>query len=64
MRFLTEKDSWDLLCEKVFGEEHSCPPQLEEAGKKIAKKCKGLPLAIIAIAKHLSKAEKMLSTGA
>ncbi|KAL0292151.1 UNVERIFIED_CONTAM: Disease resistance protein RPP13 [Sesamum calycinum] len=58
MRFLTEKDSWDLLCEKVFGEEHSCPPQLEEAGKKIAKKCEGLPLAIIAIAKHLSKAEK------
>ncbi|KAL0385143.1 UNVERIFIED_CONTAM: putative late blight resistance proteinR1B-17 [Sesamum radiatum] len=58
MRFLTEKDSWDLLCEKVFGGEHSCPPQLEEVGKKIAKKCEGLPLAIIAMAKHLSEAEK------
>ncbi|KAL0364556.1 UNVERIFIED_CONTAM: putative late blight resistance proteinR1B-13 [Sesamum angustifolium] len=59
MRFLTEKDSWDLLCEKVFGEKHSCPPHLEEVGKKIANKCEGLPLAIIAIAKHLSEAEKM-----
>ncbi|KAL0385142.1 UNVERIFIED_CONTAM: putative late blight resistance proteinR1A-4 [Sesamum radiatum] len=57
MRLLTEKDSWDLLCEKVFGKEHSCRPQLEEAGKKIANKCGGLPLAIIAIAKHLFEAE-------
>ncbi|KAL0385204.1 UNVERIFIED_CONTAM: Disease resistance protein RPP13 [Sesamum radiatum] len=57
-RFLTEKDSWNLLHVKVFGEDDPCPPQLEEAGKKIAKKCEGLPLAIIAVAKHLSKADK------
>ncbi|KAL0385140.1 UNVERIFIED_CONTAM: hypothetical protein Sradi_2908300 [Sesamum radiatum] len=58
MRLLTAKDSWNLLCERVIGEKHSCSPQLEEAGKENAKKCEGLPLAIIAIAKHLSKAEK------
>ncbi|KAL0357616.1 UNVERIFIED_CONTAM: putative disease resistance RPP13-like protein 2 [Sesamum calycinum] len=57
-RFLTEKDSWNLLRIKVFGEDDPCPPQLEEAGKKIAEKCEGLPLAIIAVAKHLSKADK------
>ncbi|KAL0385145.1 UNVERIFIED_CONTAM: putative late blight resistance proteinR1A-10 [Sesamum radiatum] len=58
MRLLNEKDSWNLLCEKVFDEENSCPPQLEKAGKKIAEKCEGLPLAIIVIGRHLSKAEK------
>ncbi|KAL0385170.1 UNVERIFIED_CONTAM: Disease resistance protein RPP13 [Sesamum radiatum] len=57
MRFLSEKESWHLLRETVFGEEHSCPPQLEKAGKKIAEKCDGLPLAIIEVGKQLSKAE-------
>ncbi|KAL0439535.1 UNVERIFIED_CONTAM: Disease resistance protein RPP13 [Sesamum latifolium] len=55
---LRKPEEYDEAIEKVFGEEHSCPPQLEEAGKKIARKCEGLPLAIIAIGKHLSKAEK------
>ncbi|KAL0385205.1 UNVERIFIED_CONTAM: putative disease resistance RPP13-like protein 2 [Sesamum radiatum] len=58
-RFLN-KESWRLLCGKVFGEEEPCPPQLEEAGKKIADKCEGLPLAIVAVAKHLRKADKTL----
>ncbi|KAL0300073.1 UNVERIFIED_CONTAM: Disease resistance protein RPP13 [Sesamum calycinum] len=56
--FLTEEESWLLLRRKVFGEEHLCPRQLEDAGKKIAKKCEGLPLAINALGKHLSKAER------
>ncbi|XP_020551496.1 putative late blight resistance protein homolog R1A-10 [Sesamum indicum] len=58
MRFLNEKESWHLLRETVFGEEHSCPPQLEKAGKKIAERCEGLPLAIIEVGKQLSKAER------
>ncbi|KAK4427010.1 putative disease resistance RPP13-like protein 2 [Sesamum alatum] len=57
-RFLNKEESWCLLRGKVFAEEDSCPPQLEEAGKKIVEKCEGLPLAIIALAKHLSKADK------
>ncbi|KAL0385107.1 UNVERIFIED_CONTAM: putative late blight resistance proteinR1C-3 [Sesamum radiatum] len=58
-QFLNEEESWHLLREKVFGgEKNSCPSQLEEAGRKIAEKCQGLPLMIIMLAKHLSQAEK------
>ncbi|KAL0289434.1 UNVERIFIED_CONTAM: Disease resistance protein RGA5 [Sesamum calycinum] len=59
MRFLNKEESWHLLRDKVFGgEENSCPPQLHKAGREIAVKCQGLPLMIIALAKHLSRAEK------
>ncbi|KAK4420255.1 Disease resistance protein RPP13 [Sesamum alatum] len=58
MRFLNEEESWHLLRAKVFGEENLCPPQLEKAGRKIAENCQGLPLSIIAVAKHLSQFEK------
>ncbi|KAK4427042.1 putative late blight resistance proteinR1A-10 [Sesamum alatum] len=60
MRFLNEEESWHLLREYAFAGEELCPTQLEEAGKKIAKKCEGLPLAIIAVGKHLSTAERTL----
>lgn len=60
MRLLDEEESWDLLREKVFGEDQSCPPQLEEEGKKIAKNCDGLPLTIVTVADLLSKEEKTL----
>ncbi|KAI3464150.1 hypothetical protein Pfo_020813 [Paulownia fortunei] len=56
-RSLNIEESWYLLREMVFGEE-SCPPQLEKAGKKIAKNCEGLPLTIVTVADLLSKAEK------
>ncbi|KAK4402433.1 Disease resistance RPP8-like protein 3 [Sesamum angolense] len=59
MRFLNKEESWYLLRDKVFGgEENSCPPELHKAGREIAVKCHGLPLMIIALAKHLSQAEK------
>ncbi|KAK4427041.1 putative late blight resistance proteinR1A-10 [Sesamum alatum] len=59
-RFLNEEESWHLLREKVLVEECLLPLELEKVGRKIAKKCEGLPLAIIAVAKHLSRAEKTL----
>ncbi|KAK6141371.1 hypothetical protein DH2020_024888 [Rehmannia glutinosa] len=58
-RFMNEKESWDLLREKVFGDD-SCPPQLEKIGKKIAENCDGLPLTIITVADLLFKAEKSI----
>ncbi|KAL7115224.1 hypothetical protein ACP275_04G171600 [Erythranthe tilingii] len=48
-KFLNEDQSWKLFCEKAFLHEEVCPPELEKIGKKVAKKCKGLPLLIVVI---------------
>ncbi|KAK4427053.1 Disease resistance protein RPP8 [Sesamum alatum] len=57
--FLSQQESWLLFCDKVFDGDHSsCPPELEKVGRKIVKKCEGLPLTIIAVARHLRDAEK------
>ncbi|KAL0402618.1 UNVERIFIED_CONTAM: Disease resistance protein RPP13 [Sesamum latifolium] len=53
MRFMDVDQSWILLRQKVFNEQH-CPPELESTGKMIARSCKGLPLAIVVIAGILS----------
>ncbi|KAI3468958.1 hypothetical protein Pfo_025621 [Paulownia fortunei] len=53
MRFMDEDQSWDLLRQKVFQQEHS-PLELEIIGKMIARSCRGLPLAIVVIAGLLS----------
>ncbi|XP_057812417.1 putative late blight resistance protein homolog R1A-10 isoform X1 [Salvia miltiorrhiza] len=57
MRFLNKEESWDLLRDKVFGED-PCPLKLEKVGQKIAENCEGLPLLIVRVADLLSKAEK------
>lgn len=49
MKFLNEDQSWELLREKVFGKQ-SCPLQLVEIGKKIARNCRGLPLTLVVVA--------------
>ncbi|XP_047978100.1 putative late blight resistance protein homolog R1A-10 isoform X1 [Salvia hispanica] len=59
MNFLDEKDSWSLLCKYVFGKE-SCPLELEDTGRKIARNCKGLPLFIITIGGLLAASERTL----
>ncbi|XP_012848186.1 PREDICTED: putative late blight resistance protein homolog R1B-17 [Erythranthe guttata] len=48
LSFLDENKSWDLFCKKTFGEA-GCPLELEDIGKEIVKKCKGLPLSITVI---------------
>ncbi|XP_051119160.1 putative late blight resistance protein homolog R1B-17 [Andrographis paniculata] len=53
MEFLKADASWDLLKNKVFGQGR-CPNELEDTGRSIAGKCKGLPLAIVVIAGILS----------
>ncbi|KAA8529801.1 hypothetical protein F0562_034342 [Nyssa sinensis] len=57
LRFLNENESWDLLKEKIFHKE-SCSTMLMEVGKQIARKCAGLPLAIVVVAGLLAKKEK------
>ncbi|CAL5428028.1 unnamed protein product [Camellia sinensis] len=58
LRFLTEDESWDLFQHKVFQRE-ICPPNLMCVGKKIAKNCQGLPLAIVVVGGMLANRKEM-----
>ncbi|XP_011072159.2 putative late blight resistance protein homolog R1A-10 [Sesamum indicum] len=60
MDFLDEDKSWNLLCQKIFGEDNCPYPELEEIGKTIAKKCNGLPLAIVVIGGLLANSNRTL----
>ncbi|KAH0755380.1 hypothetical protein KY290_025650 [Solanum tuberosum] len=57
LRLLISEESWDLLEKKVFGEEF-CPDELKDVGKKIARKCDGLPLVLDLIGGVISRMEK------
>ncbi|KAL2229735.1 putative late blight resistance protein homolog R1B-16 [Sesamum indicum] len=56
MHLLTNSESWNLLHQKVFGEDN-CPPEFEKIGRSIASYCGGLPLAIHVIGGLLSEAK-------
>ncbi|KAI3463664.1 hypothetical protein Pfo_020327 [Paulownia fortunei] len=49
LRFLDSKESWELLQLEIFGKLDECPSELEVLGKRIAKQCGGVPLAIVVI---------------
>ncbi|XP_047975166.1 putative late blight resistance protein homolog R1A-10 isoform X2 [Salvia hispanica] len=57
--FLDEVSSWTLFSKIVFGEQ-SFLTQLESIGKKIVKKCNGLPLSIVVIGGLMAKSEVTL----
>ncbi|XP_047978795.1 putative late blight resistance protein homolog R1B-16 [Salvia hispanica] len=57
VQLLGKSESWNLLCQLVFGEEE-CPPELQDIGRKIASDCGGLPLAISVIGGLLSNMER------
>ncbi|KAI5678539.1 hypothetical protein M9H77_09489 [Catharanthus roseus] len=61
VRQLSDAESWNLLRKKIFNEE-CCPEELTEIGAQIAKSCKGLPLAIIAVAGLLQKIERQYNS--
>ncbi|XP_071939060.1 putative late blight resistance protein homolog R1B-14 [Coffea arabica] len=54
---LSEKESFELLQKKVFGEEEECPQALHELGMEIVKKCWGLPFAVVVVAGVLATIE-------
>ncbi|XP_022846291.1 putative late blight resistance protein homolog R1A-3 [Olea europaea var. sylvestris] len=54
---LSPSESWNLLEQKLFKKE-SCPQELQDIGKQIAKNCHGLPLSVVTIAGILSNMEK------
>ncbi|KAK9938786.1 hypothetical protein M0R45_015507 [Rubus argutus] len=56
IRPLQEKEAWDLFSKKAFSTYHnkSCPAELEMLAWKLVKKCKGLPLAVVALAGLMS----------
>ncbi|XP_027117887.1 putative late blight resistance protein homolog R1A-4 [Coffea arabica] len=49
LRQFSEEESWELLEKKVFKGE-SYTKELLEVGKEIARRCQGLPLALVAVA--------------
>ncbi|KAI3700099.1 hypothetical protein L2E82_44715 [Cichorium intybus] len=57
LKFLNDDESWELLSTKVF-RKGSCPFELVELGETIARKCYGLPLAIVVVAGLLLKKDK------
>ncbi|KAL0318491.1 UNVERIFIED_CONTAM: putative late blight resistance proteinR1B-12 [Sesamum angustifolium] len=50
MSFLNEEESWNLFCEKVFWSKRVLISGIRENWKEITQACRGLPLAIVAIA--------------
>ncbi|KAH0747815.1 hypothetical protein KY290_027047 [Solanum tuberosum] len=57
LRFLSPEGSWELLEKRAFGKE-SCPDELLDVGKEIARKCKGFPLVADLIAGVIAGLEK------
>ncbi|CAA7409551.1 unnamed protein product [Spirodela intermedia] len=49
LAFLSEEESWELFCAKVFPSGEGCPPELEEVGKEMVRRCRGLTLAVLVL---------------
>ncbi|OVA03769.1 Disease resistance protein [Macleaya cordata] len=69
LRFLNKEESWELFLQKVFplggggggsssAQESRCPSELEDLGKEMVEKCRGLPLAIVVLGGLLSSKDK------
>ncbi|CDP12408.1 unnamed protein product [Coffea canephora] len=51
LKTLGQEDSWQLFLKKALGHGANavCPPDMEEVGREIVRRCAGLPLAITVI---------------
>ncbi|KAH6756833.1 hypothetical protein C2S53_000572 [Perilla frutescens var. hirtella] len=49
LRFFTQEESWELLRLEALGKLHRPSSELEGVGRRIARDCEGLPLAIVII---------------
>ncbi|CAL5441177.1 unnamed protein product [Camellia sinensis] len=54
---LSQEESWTLFCNKTF-RGNLCPPELKQISLRILKRCKGLPLAIVAISGVLATKDR------
>lgn len=55
--FLRESESWELFCQKIGRKEILDSPSVQSNAKTIVKKCGGLPLALITIARAMANKE-------
>ncbi|KAM0891210.1 hypothetical protein ACQ4PT_026530 [Festuca glaucescens] len=57
---LSRDHSWELFCKMGFSRDtnHKCPIELEELAQEIVSKCKGIPLAIVAVGRLLFVRDK------
>jgi len=62
LQLLPPDKAWELYCKKVFGFELGghCPSELQAVSEEIVRKCKQLPLAIVAIGGLLSTKSKTI----
>ncbi|KAF8389435.1 hypothetical protein HHK36_026130 [Tetracentron sinense] len=58
LRFLNEKESWELLCNKAFPNT-GCPPGFERFKREIVAKCGGLPLVVVVVGGLLAKKKSL-----
>ncbi|BAT91278.1 hypothetical protein VIGAN_06259600 [Vigna angularis var. angularis] len=62
LQFLSEEESWELFCRKVFRGEN-CPSGLETLGKQMVQSCRGLPLSIIVLGGLLATRKSQIENG-
>ncbi|KAL5205028.1 hypothetical protein ABZP36_009899 [Zizania latifolia] len=59
LKLLSKEESWHLFCRKAFPSHESIDTnhrvEFESIGKNLAKKCNGLPLALVLLGAYLSK---------
>ena len=62
LQSLPPEQAWEIFCKKAFQFDFNsqCPEELKDLSSKIVQKCRGLPLAIVAIGGLLSTKEKTI----